>query len=104
MNYREKIRARRMETESGRIALAIDDILRMPFKERMEVLKAMSDPQGWSLFDNYKIESAGDGLATIVTKTDPNDRRYYIKILPDIRFSNIDENQDILSVQHWRYI
>lgn len=104
MNYREKIRARRMETESGRIALAIDDILRLPFKERMEVFGEMNGYPGWALFDNYRIEFTSDKFATIITKINPDDEHDQIKILPDIRFSNIDQNQDVLSVQSWHTI
>ena len=89
-SYRDKINQRKLETESGKIAFAIEMI------DRDWKLKCEARRNTLELYDGYSIESDGS-LSWVINKFE-NGEDYY-KILP--KDSTYSVYESVLNAQPW---
>lgn len=90
--YQNKIRKTWEKTESGRIALTINDSA-MEYKSRQSIV-----------IGDIKIESSDDGLALYIWKpVDYKANRSWYKVIPNCRYS-VEQLVKCLDAQPWNYL
>ena len=91
-SYQDKINQRKMSTESGKIAFAIDLMERLPFRDRRDLINDLHGT-GVPLFDDVSVRRCKDALVYEVSNANS------LKYIP--LFLTWDEMKDVLDAQPW---
>ena len=100
-SYQDKINQRKMSTESGRIAFAIELLHRIP-KLRFELYKDIRG-HGIPLFDDVSLRSCHDAFLYEISKpVEYKANRYLVKYVHmDMSW---EDTKRMLDAQPWMYI
>lgn len=91
-SYQDKINQRKMSTESGRIAFAIDLMERLPYRDRRGLHDDLRGA-GVPLFDNVSVRRCKDASVYEISNAGCT------KYVPD--YLTWDEMKDVLDAQPW---
>ena len=98
-SYRNKINQKKLSTESGRIAFAIE-LLENNYKIRKDWRKELAEHKSIEIYGGIYVYE--DTYAWIISKpVDYKPNRYYVKVVPI--FSSYDVIRDVLDAQPWQY-
>jgi hypothetical protein len=98
-SYRDKINQRKLSTESGRIAFAIE-LLEHNYKICKDWRKDLSEHKPVEIYDGIYIYK-DTYVWVISTPVDYKPNRYYVEVVPI--FSNHEVMRDVLDAQPWQY-
>lgn len=98
-SYRDKINQRKLSTESGRIAFAIE-LLENNYKICKDWRKDLAEHKPVEIYDGIYIYK--DTYVWVIYKpVDYKPNRYYEKVVPIL--SNYEVMRDVLDAQPWQY-